>query len=57
MALEAKGNQKREVEPVITTLMDAWSCFNKLIRLAMLWTVHHRWPAGARFAFNCFRHW
>ena len=23
----------------------------------MLWTVRHRWPAGARFAFNCYMHW
>ena len=23
----------------------------------MLWTVHHRWLAGARFAFNCYKHW
>ena len=23
----------------------------------MLWTVWHRWPAGARFAFNCYKHW
>ena len=23
----------------------------------MMWTVQHHWPAGARFAFNCCRHW
>ena len=23
----------------------------------MLWTVQHHCPAGARFAFNCYRHW
>ena len=23
----------------------------------MLWTVRHRWPAGARFAFNFYSHW
>ena len=23
----------------------------------MLWTVQHRWPEGARFAFNCYWHW
>ena len=23
----------------------------------MLWTVQHCWPAGARFAFNFYRHW
>jgi hypothetical protein len=30
--------------------------FNELGRRAMLWTVRHRWAAGARFAFNCYRH-
>ena len=23
----------------------------------MLWTVWHRWKAGARFAFNFYKHW
>ena len=40
-----------------TTLVDDRNGFNKLSRLAMLWTVWHRWPAGARFAFNCYMHW
>ena len=38
-------------------LVDARNGFNELSRLAMLWTVRHRWPAGARFAFNCYKHW
>ena len=29
-----------------TTLVDARNGFNKLSRLAMLWTLQHRWPAG-----------
>ena len=38
-------------------LVDSHNGFNELSRLAMLWTVRHRWPAGARFAFNCYKHW
>ena len=38
-------------------LVDACIGFNDLIRFAMLWTVRHRWPSGARFAFNCYKHW
>ena len=42
----------QEAEPIRTTLVDASNGFNKLSCLAMLWTVQHCWPAGARFAFN-----
>ena len=38
-------------------LVDARNGFNELSRLAMLWTVQHRWPTGARFAFNYYKHW
>ena len=47
----------QEVEPIRTTLVDARNGFNKMILLAMLWTVRHHWPVGARFAFNFYRHW
>ena len=23
----------------------------------MLWAVHHEWPSGAQFNFNCYCHW
>ena len=42
----------QDAEPSGTTLVDARNGFNQLSRLAMLWTVQHRWPAGARFTFN-----
>ena len=51
-ALEALEFLTQEAEPSGTTLLDACNGFNELSRLAMLWTVRHRWPAGARFAFN-----
>ena len=47
----------QEAEPSGTTLVDARTGFNELSRLAMLWTVQHRWPAEAMFAFNLYRHW
>ena len=43
-------------DPVLALLVDARNGFNELSRKAMLWTVAHRWPSGARFAFNCYRH-
>ena len=56
-ALGALELLTQEAEPSGTTLIDAHNGFNKLIRLEMLWIVWHRWTAGARFAFNCYRHW
>ena len=37
-------------------LADAANGFYNLFRLAMLWTVAHRWPQASRFAFNCYSH-
>ena len=42
--------------PEALLLVDARNGFNELSCMAMLWTVRHRWAAGARFAFNCYRH-
>ena len=44
------------MDPFAVLLADATNGFNELNRKAMLWTVRHLWPAGARFAFNCYRH-
>ena len=63
---EGEGNQKslsalefltQDAEPIRTRLVDARKGFNKLIRLSMLWIAQHQWLSGARFAFNCYRHW
>lgn len=35
-----------------TMLVDATDSFNELHQMAMMWTVHHQWPSGIRFAFN-----
>ena len=47
----------QDAEPSVTALVDARNGFNKLSRLEMLWTVRPSWPEGARFTFNCYRHW
>ena len=38
-------------------LVDARNAFNEMSRAAMLWTVRHEWPSGARFVFNCYKRW
>ena len=55
-ALEALEFLTQEAEPIGTMPVDARNGFNKLSRLAMIWTVQHLWPAGARFAFNLYKH-
>jgi hypothetical protein len=38
-------------------LIDANNGFNEQgNRTAMCWTICHKWPSGARFTFNCYRH-
>ena len=56
-ALETLEFLSQGAEPSGTTRVDACNSFNELSRLALLWTVRHRWPAGARFAFKCYKHW
>ena len=57
LALEATGLLTQDADPGGTTLLDAHNGLNEMSRLAMLWTVRHHWLTGARFSFNCYRHW
>jgi hypothetical protein len=56
---KAEGDQREECVdgPEELTLADARNGFNELSHYAMLWTARHCWPKGARFAFNCYRHY
>ncbi len=56
---EVEGDQREECVDGSEglTLIDARNDFNELSHYAMLWTARHRWPKGARFAFNCNRHY
>ena len=57
LALEVTSLLTQDTDPYRTTIIDACNFFNEVSRLAMLWTVHHRWPSGAMFAFDCYSHW
>jgi hypothetical protein len=49
----------KEMEAEVDTgflLIDANNAFNEISRINMLWVIRHEWAAGARFAFNCYRH-
>ena len=52
-ALGALEFLTKDAETTRTMIVDARNGFNDMSRLAMLWTMRHRWPAGERCAFNC----
>ena len=56
-AVRAMWNGAADNEEWGFLLVDAANAFNAGNRTAILWTVRHRWPSGARFSFNCYRHW
>ena len=43
-------------DPYLLCLGDADNGFNRLNRMNSLWEVRHRWPRGAVFVFNIYRH-
>ena len=43
-------------DDTLMLLVDAKNAFNKIGRAGLLWTARYRWPAGCRFAFNCYKH-
>ena len=55
-----EGHFQEELDDLSTEeillLVDAANGFNSLSTMGMLWTVRHRCPKLARFAFNCYRH-
>ena len=37
--------------------IDAKNAFNELDRTMMLYVTRYLWPHGARYAYNCYKHW
>jgi hypothetical protein len=37
--------------------VDAKNAFNELDRTMMLYVTHYLWPQGARYTYNCYKHW
>lgn len=56
-AMTAIWRSMEEEESIGVVLVDARNAFNELNREVMLWVIRHEWPQGARFVFNCYRHW
>jgi hypothetical protein len=57
LTIKELWKQHMEEEEWGFLLVDASNAFNKLNRTAMSWTIRHEWLSGARFVFNCYRHW
>ena len=56
-AMHILWEENKDEEDWGSLLVDTWNAFNEQNHLIMLWTVWHEWPSGARFVFNCYRHW
>ena len=38
-------------------IIDARNMFSEYNQNTMMWVVHHEWPSGTQFTFNCCHHW
>ena len=56
-AIDTLWRQHEDDEEWGFLLVDARNAFNEGNRHAFLWTIRPRWPSGARFTFNCYKHW
>ena len=56
-AMRVLWEERAQEEDWVFILIDAHNAFNEDNWTAMLWAVRHKWPSGAQFKFNCYRHW